>query len=270
MDGWRTDAPLRRPDWCIVRIEFAAPCAASSSHELFAATTLSTAPSMGAASTLPPGCDRPHAQWRELVPKTALQGDARNEIAVNSDTPAPSPAQHFSGWRRSRLRFTARSSPIGRRRARGDSRSRGEGERRWSWCAATCSSAPTESHPSGRRPHGDGGDARRADRGTTGPCQARPNRVDPPRGDRTDHFKGKRRRMLDVLVSRARGVGRALGSPTAEWRRDVAAHRSSAHARHRFERELRAAELATHVRLDIYPDGGVARLRVFGRPGATT
>jgi allantoicase len=35
--------------------------------------------------------------------------------------------------------------------------------------------------------------------------------------------------------------------------------------RHVFERELTVAAGVTHVRLNIYPDGGVARLRLFGR-----
>jgi allantoicase len=39
------------------------------------------------------------------------------------------------------------------------------------------------------------------------------------------------------------------------------------HARHEFEGELRAAGDVTHVRFNIFPDGGVARLRLFGRPG---
>jgi allantoicase len=34
---------------------------------------------------------------------------------------------------------------------------------------------------------------------------------------------------------------------------------------HTFEDELRDVGAATHVRLNIYPDGGVSRLRVFGR-----
>jgi allantoicase len=38
-----------------------------------------------------------------------------------------------------------------------------------------------------------------------------------------------------------------------------------ADARRVFEKELRAPGEATHVRLNIYPDGGVARLRVFGQ-----
>jgi allantoicase len=36
------------------------------------------------------------------------------------------------------------------------------------------------------------------------------------------------------------------------------------HARHRFV-ELAHWAPATHARLSIYPDGGVARLRLFGR-----
>ena len=36
-------------------------------------------------------------------------------------------------------------------------------------------------------------------------------------------------------------------------------------ARRVFERELATAGPATHVRLNIYPDGGVSRLRVLGK-----
>ena len=36
--------------------------------------------------------------------------------------------------------------------------------------------------------------------------------------------------------------------------------------RHRFV--LEAAEPVTHVRLDAFPDGGMARLRLHGRPTA--
>ena len=32
-----------------------------------------------------------------------------------------------------------------------------------------------------------------------------------------------------------------------------------------FENEFKASPSATHVRLNIYPDGGVSRLRVFGK-----
>ena len=38
------------------------------------------------------------------------------------------------------------------------------------------------------------------------------------------------------------------------------------HARHAFEDQIRAAGDVTHVRFNIFPDGGVGRLRLFGRP----
>jgi allantoicase len=37
-----------------------------------------------------------------------------------------------------------------------------------------------------------------------------------------------------------------------------------AHQRHFFTRELRDAGVVSHLRLNIYPDGGVSRLRVHG------
>jgi allantoicase len=39
-----------------------------------------------------------------------------------------------------------------------------------------------------------------------------------------------------------------------------------AHRRHIFEDEVEAIGDVTHVRFNIYPDGGVGRLRLFGRP----
>jgi allantoicase len=39
-----------------------------------------------------------------------------------------------------------------------------------------------------------------------------------------------------------------------------------AHTRHFFDKELSAIDGCTHLRLNIYPDGGVSRLRVWGMP----
>jgi allantoicase len=49
----------------------------------------------------------------------------------------------------------------------------------------------------------------------------------------------------------------------ASWRPLVAETPLQPHTRHVFETSDTAA--ATHVRLNIYPDGGVARLRLIGR-----
>jgi allantoicase len=39
-----------------------------------------------------------------------------------------------------------------------------------------------------------------------------------------------------------------------------------AHTRHFFEKEISSIANCTHIRLNIYPDGGVSRLRVWGTP----
>ncbi len=76
----------------------------------------------------------------------------------------------------------------------------------------------------------------------------------------TDHFKGNApgKCMLEYA-----DAGPELDSETAKWSvlvPEVALH---ADVRHRWE-DLSPGP-ATHVRLNIYPDGGVARLRLFGR-----
>jgi allantoicase len=53
------------------------------------------------------------------------------------------------------------------------------------------------------------------------------------------------------------------GSASVAWREIVSERAVEPHSRHRFD-DLNVGA-ATHVRLNIYPDGGVARLRVFGR-----
>jgi allantoicase len=59
------------------------------------------------------------------------------------------------------------------------------------------------------------------------------------------------------------GDGRDVGLASATWCVAVAETPLQPHARHRFD--TLSTPAATHVRLNIYPDGGIARLRVFGR-----
>jgi allantoicase len=53
-------------------------------------------------------------------------------------------------------------------------------------------------------------------------------------------------------------------SAAAEWREILPETPLRPDAVHRFEEEVRPAPPATHARLNIFPDGGVARLRLFG------
>jgi allantoicase len=51
-----------------------------------------------------------------------------------------------------------------------------------------------------------------------------------------------------------------------DWRELVAKTPLQPHARHTFEDQVHALGDVTHVRFNIFPDGGVGRLRLFGRP----
>lgn len=78
----------------------------------------------------------------------------------------------------------------------------------------------------------------------------------------TDHFKGNApgRCMLESC-----DAGPSFDADAAAWRVLVPEARLEPHARHRWE-DLETGP-ATHIRLNIYPDGGVARLRLFGIAG---
>ena len=77
----------------------------------------------------------------------------------------------------------------------------------------------------------------------------------------TDHFKGNApgRCMLEWCDA----GGAAFDADAASWSVLVPETPLQPHARHAFD-DL-APPAATHVRLNIYPDGGVARLRLLGR-----
>jgi len=51
---------------------------------------------------------------------------------------------------------------------------------------------------------------------------------------------------------------------SGNWKELISRTKLQADARHFFEKELQTARAATHVRFNIYPDGGVSRLRLFG------
>lgn len=76
----------------------------------------------------------------------------------------------------------------------------------------------------------------------------------------TDHFKGNApgSAMLECC-----DAGDSFDAHTARWEVLLPDTALEADARHRWDHL--PAKTATHVRLNIYPDGGVARLRLLGR-----
>jgi len=49
------------------------------------------------------------------------------------------------------------------------------------------------------------------------------------------------------------------------WQVVLPEQKLSADTEHTFIKEIVATDLFTHVRLNIFPDGGVSRLRLFGK-----
>jgi len=79
----------------------------------------------------------------------------------------------------------------------------------------------------------------------------------------TNHFKGNYPDTASIEGCRA-GAGEGLTSAALSWSEILPRTKLQAHTRHLFEDELLSRGPFTHVRLNIYPDGGVSRLRLFG------
>ncbi len=78
----------------------------------------------------------------------------------------------------------------------------------------------------------------------------------------TDHFKGNAPGKCDLEYCDVTS-GAMFDADSAKWSTLVPETPLNAHAQH--ELNVSDHKPATHVRLNIYPDGGVARLRLFGK-----
>ncbi len=82
----------------------------------------------------------------------------------------------------------------------------------------------------------------------------------------TTHFKGNYPERCSLEGARLPSLQTPefMASQSVAWQDVLAPTKLEGNHRHVFERELEAKGPFTHVRLNIFPDGGVARLRVFG------
>jgi allantoicase len=82
----------------------------------------------------------------------------------------------------------------------------------------------------------------------------------------TEHYKGNYpdRCSLDICDA-SEPLLEELVTGKMQWNEIVPATKLEGDAPRLFESELKRPGVATHVRLNIYPDGGVSRLRVFGK-----
>ena len=81
----------------------------------------------------------------------------------------------------------------------------------------------------------------------------------------TNHFKGNFPDTCSIEGCYAPEMGGDMVDDSGmRWKEVLPRTKLQADTRHFFERELLVGGLMTHVRLNIHPDGGVSRLRVWG------
>jgi allantoicase len=81
----------------------------------------------------------------------------------------------------------------------------------------------------------------------------------------TSHFKGNFPESCSIETCYA--DGKLVDFERVDiWRELLPRTKLKANHRHLFTAELKRLGAATHARINIFPDGGIARLRLFGRP----
>jgi allantoicase len=266
MDGWETRR-RREPghDWCVIRLGLPGALRGVVVDTKWFRGNFPAECALDACALRGPlDLDElAGAPWAEVLPRAPLQGDSKNRFVVRSER-----ATHV------RLRIY----PDG-----GVARLRVHGEVRPDWPRLLAAGGQIDL---AALEHGAWVES----------CSdmffgSRGNLIKPGRPlNMSDGWETRRRRGPghDWAIVRlaARGVvrkveidtthfkGNAPGRCTLElgdgmaWRPALAS-RLQPHTRHAFDAELRRVGPATHARLSVFPDGGVARLRLWGEPEVT-
>jgi allantoicase len=81
----------------------------------------------------------------------------------------------------------------------------------------------------------------------------------------TSYFKGNFPESCSLEACNAPGLAvEALTDPAFSWKTVLPRTKLQAHTRHYFDTEVLDAGVVSHLRFNIFPDGGVSRLRVYG------
>lgn len=279
MDGWETRR-RRAPgyDWCIVRLGIPGVVRGVVVDTSFFRGNYPESCSIEGASvagTPDPETLAQNANWTEIVPRSPLEGDARNAFGVHNATPFTHLRLNiYPDGGVARLRVHGEGYFDASRHRAGSEVDLAAAEHGGQvlLCSDMFFGHRHNLIMPGRSTHmGDGWETRRrrgpghdwtivklATRGTL-------HRVEID----TDHFKGNAPGRCMVEVCDASSVPnddvQALGARVGAWR--VLLHETplQPHTHHRFA-ELTRQGPSTHARLNIYPDGGIARLRLYGMP----
>ena len=272
MDGWETRR-RRTPghDWCIIRLGVPGRVHGVVVDTSFFRGNYPEACAIDAceASGVPIPEELVNAAWEPLLPKSPLEGDSRNEFTISK----PRTVTH--------LRFSIfPDGGVARLRVFGEPSFRADRVRAGSeldvaamengGLVVACSDMFFGHRHNlilpGRSTHmGDGWETKRR----RGPghdwtvvrlaARAILHRVEID----TDHYKGNAPGSFELETCDAPKLGESLDPPDGRWTTLLGDTPLQPHARHRYT-ALAHQQPATHARLSIHPDGGIARLRLFG------
>jgi allantoicase len=270
MDGWETRR-RRAPgfDWCIVRLG-----ARGVVRELIVDTTHfkgNHPPECSVDACDVPGSEAPEesAEWWTLLPRSPLAADTRNPFAVAGDRPATHVRLNiYPDGGVSRLRALGEVvADLNALRAQEEV----DVAALQNGAVVVLASDMFFGHrqnlimPGRATSMRDGWETRRR-RGPghdwavvrlAGPARITGVEVD------TSHFKGNAPGSCSLDAARA--PERDADPQTLQWQPLLARAPLAPHTNRIFRDEVQQVGAVTHVRLNIYPDGGVSRLLVWGR-----
>jgi allantoicase len=275
MDGWETrrrrDVTADSHDWCIIRLGVAGVVKGVDVETTHFKGNYPESCAIDVADALSHG----ETAWREVLARTPLTGNAHNPIELRG---APA-ATHL------RLRIFP-DGGVARLRVYGEVVAdwprlalRGDVDlaaAEFGGLVVACSDMFFGSRhnlimPGDATHMGDGWETRRR----RGPGHdwtiiklASPGAIRRVEVD-TRHFKGNAPGAcsLDgVRLADPRGLAGSGAIEAADWREVMPRTALEAHRRQTFESDVVALGDVTHVRFNIFPDGGVGRLRLYGRP----
>ena len=279
MDGWETRR--RRTsgyDWCVLRLGIPGIIRGVVVDTSFYRGNYPESCSIEAASvegTPDVETIATTAEWTEILPRSPLQGDSRNQFAVQSTTPFTHLRLNiYPDGGVARLRVHGEGVYDPRRHHPGSEVDLAAAEHGGQvlLCSDMFFGHRHNLIMPGRSTHmGDGWETRRR-RGpghdwTIVKLAARGSlhRIEVD----TDHYKGNAPGRCMVELCDAPSVPNAdiqtLAARVGAWHAALRETPLQPHARHRFT-DLAFTTPVTHARLNIYPDGGIARFRLYGMP----
>jgi allantoicase len=274
MDGWETRR--RRDgghDWCVLRLALPGDIVGLEIDTRFFTGNAPTG-AMLECALLSPGAEPDDTTaWRPLLGLTAIQGDDRRFITLDAPQPCSHVRLHIypdGGIARLRLYGSVRPPEGLAPSAERDLLALTNGGR-----ALACSDAHY-GHPQnllrpGRGVNmGDGWETRRRREPGHDWCilaLGEAGVIERIEID-TAHFKGNFPAACSIQAARLEGTPEAgIVTPQSMfWKTLLPEQPLQADAVHVFAAELAEFGPVTHLRFNILPDGGVSRLRAFGRP----